>query len=214
MTHSVSNLHEAQTVIVGVDTHKLREPVPAAQVLHREACLGLPQEPDDLRFRKSLLHVRSPFPDDRTLNRSATQNGGDVDLADRKTEAAGLASGPATDRPRREKFRCFWEQFFRQFLTFDLWAFVLPLIVWLVFLELLFDSPERPVARRSPRPALSGPRRDDWAARRLERGARPAVAPHGASSRPIRRLEVIPRGLGSAQETGRIDPLRCGIPPI
>ena len=42
--------------------------------------------------------------------------GADVDLADRKTEAAGLASGPATDRPRREKFRCFWEQFFRQFL--------------------------------------------------------------------------------------------------
>ena len=59
----------------------LREPVPAAQVLHREACLGLPQEPDDLRFRKSLLHARSPFPDDRTLNRSATQNGGDVAVA-------------------------------------------------------------------------------------------------------------------------------------
>ena len=42
-----------------------------------------------------------------------------------------------------------------------------------------------------------------------------------STGRPIRRvkalgrrLEVIPRGLGSAQETGRIDPLRCGIPPI
>ena len=53
--------------------------MPATQVLHREACLGLPQEPDDLRFRKSLLHVRSSFPDDRTLNLRVTQNGGDVD---------------------------------------------------------------------------------------------------------------------------------------
>ena len=42
-----------------------------AQLLHREACLGLPQEPDDLRFRKSLLHVRL----------SATYNGGDVDFS-------------------------------------------------------------------------------------------------------------------------------------
>ena len=50
--------------------------MPAAQVLHREACLGLPQEPNDLRFRKSLLHVRSSFPDDRTLNLRVTQNGG------------------------------------------------------------------------------------------------------------------------------------------
>ena len=42
-----------------------------------------------------------------------------------------------------------------------------------------------------------------------------------STGRPIRRvkalgrrLEVISRGLGSAQETGRIDPLRCGILPI
>ena len=39
----------------------LREPVPAAQVLHRKARFGLPQEPDDLRLAESFLHVRSPF---------------------------------------------------------------------------------------------------------------------------------------------------------
>ena len=31
----------------------LREPVPAAQVLHRQARFGLPQEPDDLRLAES-----------------------------------------------------------------------------------------------------------------------------------------------------------------
>ena len=80
----------------------LREPVPAAQVLHREACLGLPQEPDDLRFRKSLLHVRSPFPDDRTLNRSATQNGGDVGSAQHlRRLAAYVIQSPSDSQPNR-----------------------------------------------------------------------------------------------------------------
>ena len=39
----------------------LREPVPAAQVLHREACLGLPQEPDDLRFVNRFFTPDLPF---------------------------------------------------------------------------------------------------------------------------------------------------------
>ena len=47
----------------------------------------------DRHFRKSLLHVRSPFPDDRTLNRSATQNGGDVAALHGCDPAPGGARG-------------------------------------------------------------------------------------------------------------------------
>ena len=40
---------------------RLREPVPPTQLLDRQARLGLPKEPDDLRLAESFLHVRSPF---------------------------------------------------------------------------------------------------------------------------------------------------------
>ncbi len=40
---------------------RLREPVPPTQLLDRQARLGLPKEPDDLRLTESFLHVRSPF---------------------------------------------------------------------------------------------------------------------------------------------------------
>jgi hypothetical protein len=40
---------------------RLGEPVATAELLHWQACLGFPQEPDDLRFGEPLLHVRSPL---------------------------------------------------------------------------------------------------------------------------------------------------------
>lgn len=40
---------------------RLGEPVAAAELLDGKARLRLLQEPDDLRFRESLLHVRSPL---------------------------------------------------------------------------------------------------------------------------------------------------------
>jgi hypothetical protein len=36
---------------------RLREAALAAQLLHRQSLIGLPQEPDDLFFAESLLHV-------------------------------------------------------------------------------------------------------------------------------------------------------------
>jgi hypothetical protein len=49
----------------------------ASQILHAHPIIGLPQEPDDLLFRKSLLHVQ-PRGRGQTLNSSATQRRGDL----------------------------------------------------------------------------------------------------------------------------------------
>src|SRR5215210_4590098 len=49
----------------------------AAEVLHRQPRIGLPQEAHDLGFREPLLH-RPSLSLGRTLNRNATQKWGDV----------------------------------------------------------------------------------------------------------------------------------------
>lgn len=47
------------------------------EVFHRHARIGLPQEPDNLRFREPLLH-RPTLSLGRTLNENATEIRGDV----------------------------------------------------------------------------------------------------------------------------------------
>lgn len=54
---------------------RVAEPVLAAEVLDRYAGLGLHQKPDDLRFRKPLLHVRIPSRKDSTNFRLALFTG-------------------------------------------------------------------------------------------------------------------------------------------
>jgi len=62
---------------------RLGEPAPSAQVLDRHARLGFPQKANNLFFRKTLLHVRSPdCLSDRTPSSSATHFGGHVARTD------------------------------------------------------------------------------------------------------------------------------------
>jgi len=61
---------------------RLRETVPAAKLLYREAGVCLSQKTNDLFFGKTLLHVRSPSCiSDRTLKLGATQKWGTSDTA-------------------------------------------------------------------------------------------------------------------------------------
>jgi hypothetical protein len=57
---------------------RLREPVSATQLCHRQTRLGFAQKANDLFFRKSLLHVQSPILWDWTPESDATQIWGDV----------------------------------------------------------------------------------------------------------------------------------------
>lgn len=56
-----------QIVVTG-----LRETVPAAQIGHRQTCLGFTQEANDLFLRKSFAHVQSLLKSGQTSNRVRT----------------------------------------------------------------------------------------------------------------------------------------------